>query len=67
MIERVYFVSAIVKNKGEVRLHFHSNIHHTSWFPKVITTDMLVTGIERNMLDMLPGDDVLITSFSRIK
>jgi hypothetical protein len=67
MIERVYFVSAIIKNKGELKFHFHSQVHLRTWFPKLIPTESLVAGIKKEAVGIADDDDVILTSFNRIK
>lgn len=66
MIKRIYFVSAVIKNNGAVRKHFHSNLVCRSWFPKYIKTETLVDMISKQEF-MVQGDIVLLTAFNRIK
>lgn len=67
MIERIYFVAGVVKRNGEVKKHFHSNIHTRSWFPKMITTEKIVNSAKLQLNFVEDGDDLILTAFNRVK
>ena len=65
MIDRVYFVSGIIKRDGEIKLHFHSNIHLRSWLPKSIPVEKIVESAKKH-LPVEEGDDLILTACNRI-